>query len=63
MGENKLVPCPIMRLSFIDIAKGIGIILVILGHSLAYGCQNALFSMIYAFHMPVFFFFSFWLCL
>ena len=46
------------RLDFIDVAKGIGIILVVLGHCLAYGCQNRLFTMIYAFHMPLFFFLS-----
>ena len=47
-----------MRFYEIDIAKGIGIILVVLGHALAYGCQNRLFAMIYAFHMPLFFFLS-----
>lgn len=46
------------RLNFIDIAKGIGIILVVLGHSLAYECHNRLFFMIYSFHMPLFFFLS-----
>lgn len=46
------------RLSFIDVAKGFGIILVVLGHCLAYECHNKLFFMIYAFHMPLFFFLS-----
>ena len=46
------------RLDFIDVAKGIGIILVVLGHCMAYGCQNRLFTMIYSFHMPLFFFLS-----
>lgn len=48
----------IKRLNFIDIAKGIGIILVVLGHCLAYECHNKLFMMIYSFHMPLFFFLS-----
>ena len=47
-----------MRFFEIDIAKGIGIVLVVLGHALAYGCPNRLFTMIYAFHMPLFFFLS-----
>ena len=46
------------RMSYIDVAKGIGILLVILGHCLAYGCQNQLFRCIYSFHMPLFFFLS-----
>lgn len=48
----------IKRLNFIDVAKGIGIILVVLGHCLAYENQNKLFMMIYSFHMPFFFFLS-----
>lgn len=54
MNENTLKN----RKNYIDIAKGIGIILVVLGHCLAYGCQNRIFSAIYAFHMPLFFFLS-----
>lgn len=38
-----------------DIAKGIAIILMVLGHS---GCPNYLNSLIYSFHMPCFFFIS-----
>lgn len=45
-------------MTYIDVAKGIGIILVVLGHCLAYGCQNQLFRCIYSFHMPLFFFLS-----
>lgn len=41
------------RIEYIDILKGIGIILVVLGHV----TQNKpLFQFIYAFHMPLFFF-------
>lgn len=42
----------------IDIAKGICIILVVIGHLLQFDCsglaKNILFNYIYAFHMPVF---------
>ncbi|MCI7040909.1 MAG: acyltransferase family protein [Lachnospiraceae bacterium] len=42
------------RINWIDVVRGIGILLVILGH-----CQNPLFYLIfYAFHMPLFFFIS-----
>lgn len=38
--------------NYIDIAKGIGIILVILGHS---GVNSEIKDFIYGFHMPLFF--------
>jgi fucose 4-O-acetylase-like acetyltransferase len=44
------------RIESFDIAKGIGILLVILGHILQYTCKVRIF--IYAFHMPLFFFLS-----
>ena len=40
----------------IDIAKGIGILLVVFGH-LTVGKQNV-YSFIYSFHMPLFFLLS-----
>ncbi len=43
------------RLDFLDIAKGIGIILVVLGHTYR---GNGLNIFIYSFHMPLFFFIS-----
>jgi fucose 4-O-acetylase-like acetyltransferase len=53
------------RLAYIDIARGIGIMLVVMGHTLAeanYHVQNStvLFfgQLIYSFHMPLFFFLS-----
>ena len=53
------------RLAYIDIARGIGIMLVVLGHTLAeanYHVQNSsvlfLGRLIYSFHMPLFFFLS-----
>jgi len=53
------------RLAYIDIARGLGILLVVLGHTLAeanYHVQNpAVFflgRLIYSFHMPLFFFLS-----
>lgn len=44
----------------IDICKGIGIILMILGHSAYLTCNwsNMLFKVIFSFHMPLFVFFS-----
>ena len=51
------------RNEFIDILKGYAIILVVLGHSLQYGCgllpnnqffSNNIFKIIYTFHMPLF---------
>lgn len=52
------------RIIYIDIAKGIAIILVILGHTLQYMganseyTQNVLYLLIYSFHMPLFMFLS-----
>ena len=45
------------RLDYVDVAKGIGIILVVLGHCLVFaGCwSSTLFRYIYAFHMPFWF--------
>ena len=40
------------RISYIDIAKGIGIFLVIWGHIILSGPA---YNIIYAFHMPLFF--------
>ena len=39
------------RIAYVDIAKGLGILLVVWGHS-----SKFLFNEIYAFHMPLFFF-------
>lgn len=48
----------VKRLSYVDIAKGIGISLVVLGHT-----QFPLLrKVIYSFHMPLFFFISGYLC-
>lgn len=44
-----------MRLDWIDKAKGIGIVLVILGHTL---CPPSIKFWLYSFHMPLFFFLS-----
>ena len=43
-----------MRIEWIDIAKGIGIILVIMGHTI----NDEISRYIYGFHMPLFFFLS-----
>lgn len=47
------------RLDYLDIAKGIGILLVIIGHCLA--DADNLDIWIYSFHMPLFFILSGWL--
>lgn len=45
------------RNATIDIAKGIGIILVVLGHNwLVAGDKGKLFDLIFSFHLPLFFF-------
>lgn len=45
----------IIHNNYITIAKAIGIILMVVGHS---GCPDALYRFIYIFHMPLFFFCS-----
>ncbi len=44
------------RVDYIDVAKGLGICLVIWGHLFTYGSQIS--SIIFSFHMPLFFFLS-----
>lgn len=44
------------RIEYIDIAKGIGIILVVMGHTI--GTEVLVGSWIFSFHMPLFFFLS-----
>lgn len=46
------------RIAFIDIARGLGILLVVLGHGGTRDASPLLFNLIYAFHMPFFFFLS-----
>ena len=41
------------RLEYIDIARGIGIVLVVLGHCLSQ-LDGSLRTFIYSFHMPLF---------
>ncbi len=50
--QNEQFPIGKQRVQYIDILKGIGIILVVLGHITM---NSKLFSFIYAFHMPLFF--------
>src|SRR4051794_26860773 len=60
--ENSRVvapPAPIERsgrFDFIDAAKAIGIVLVVLGH--APGAPSGVVTLIYSLHMPLFFFLS-----
>ena len=44
------------RIVWIDIAKGLGIILVIAGHLFRY--DSYISTVIFSFHMPLFFFFA-----
>lgn len=45
-----------VRITFVDIAKGFGIFLIILGHLITYG--HPIFKWIFSFHIPLFFFLS-----
>ncbi len=47
------------RLLTVDVARGIGILLVVLGHNAVFReSSHALYEAIYLFHMPLFFFVS-----
>ena len=46
------------RIEYIDIARGIGILLVVMGHNDFSLISPFLFKLIYSFHMPLFFFMS-----
>ncbi len=49
---------PSQRIAYIDIARGIGILLVVLGHSDLALVSPYLHQIIYSFHIPLFFFLS-----
>jgi fucose 4-O-acetylase-like acetyltransferase len=51
-------PAQHSRIDYIDIAKGIGILLVVMGHNDFSLLSPFLFKLIYSFHMPMFFFMS-----
>lgn len=46
------------RIAYIDIAKGLGILVIVLGHNDLAGYHPLLHKFIYAFHIPLFFFLS-----
>jgi fucose 4-O-acetylase-like acetyltransferase len=46
------------RIEYIDIAKGIGILLVVMGHNDFTTVSPLFYKIIYSFHMPLFFFIS-----
>lgn len=48
------------REQWVDIAKGIGLYFVVLGHLVTYGSKT--FTWIFSFHMPLFFFLSGYVC-
>ena len=49
---------PSKRIAYLDVAKGIGILLVILGHNYVKGTVYGLEKFIFSFHMPFFFLLS-----
>ena len=46
------------RIEYIDIARGIGILLVVMGHNDFAAVSPFMYKVIYSFHMPLFFFLS-----
>lgn len=48
----------VARQQYLDVAKGLGILLVVLGHNQAVQQHPEAFAVIFSFHMPLFFFFS-----
>ncbi|MCX6078702.1 MAG: acyltransferase family protein [Chloroflexi bacterium] len=56
--QIKQAPVSIARIDYIDIAKGIGILLVVMGHNDFSLISPFFFKLIYSFHMPLFFFMS-----
>ena len=46
------------RIEYIDIARGIGILLVVMGHNDFGAISPFAYKVIYSFHMPLFFFLS-----
>ena len=46
------------RIGYLDIAKGVGILLVVLGHNDLNTYASFLYKIIFSFHMPLFFFIS-----
>ena len=58
-GSDTVAPQPARgRVSWIDAAKGLGIVLIVLGHVASVESPSALYVYIYAFHVPLFFFIS-----
>lgn len=49
---------PNKRMEWIDVAKGLGLVLTILGHLLYSGTWSTLNKFIYSFHMPMYFILS-----
>ncbi len=50
---------PAIALLTLDVARGIGILLVVLGHNAVFReSSHGLYEAIYLFHMPLFFFLS-----
>ena len=47
-----------VHLDWVDVAKGLGIFLVIYGHTMQYGTSPSISKAISSFHMPMFFILS-----
>ena len=58
MPESVLTDSRKTRYEYVDIAKGIAIVLCVIGHAVAFGSMA--FRYIFSFHMPFFFFISGW---
>lgn len=56
--QSQPMPTRHTRFDYLDIAKGIGILLVVMGHNDFSLISPYFFKLIYAFHMPLFFFMS-----
>lgn len=56
--QSQPAPAQHSRIDYIDIAKGIGILLVVMGHNDFSLISPFFFKLIYSFHMPLFFFMS-----
>ena len=58
--EPRIIEKSNNRLTHIDVAKGLGILLTVFGHTLVFSgfVESRAFATIYAFHMPFFFFLS-----
>lgn len=55
MTSNSIIKRSKKRLDWVDIAKGIAIILMVIGHEVE---NRSVYALIFSFHMPLFFIFA-----